>query len=224
MFSPPLPSKALTARPVAGLRLGQHCPCRADAVFARVQLSAEGKALAAWVDDLQINRPRQHCRRRCPSLITTVKPWPTCTLPSSGQRLCVRSTYTVQLVTNPEFSPLLTEAHVTAPFMTADLPAFDTHDYFWRVKANNGGGESAWSPVWSLVARQPARFYNDEFSGGVLDNAWSWQTTAPAGGALTAHPIAAVAIWRSPCLSSISMSRVHPANFCCARRHPVTLK
>lgn len=169
------------------VKVGTALPLPAEAASVRVKVSAQGKALAVWLDDLYLQPA------------TAALPAPLPMVDNDGQAVAdlhpmiqwtevVRaSTYTVQLATNPEFTPLLAESQVTAPFLTADLPAFDTY-YFWRVKAHNGSGESAWSPVWSLVARPPVRFYDDEFSSGVLDTAWAWQTTAPAGWSFSSPP------------------------------------
>lgn len=169
------------------VKLGTAFPLPAEAASVRVKVSAQGKALAVWLDDLYLQAA------------TAALPAPLPMVDNDGQAVAdlhpmlqwtevVRaSTYTVQLATNPEFTPLLAESQVTAPFLTADLPAFDTY-YFWRVKAHSGSGESAWSPVWSLVPRQPEGFYNDEFSSGVLNTAWTWQTSAPAGWSFSSPP------------------------------------
>lgn len=179
--------KSFSSPTTGWVKIGVALPLPATAAFIRVQLSAQGTGLAVWLDDLQLQ----------PSTTRLSAPLPI--VYNDGQAVAdlqpklqwteaVRaSAYTVQLATNPEFSPLLTETLVTAPFLSIDLPAFDTY-YFWRVKAHNGAGESAWSPVWSLVARPSARFYNDEFSSGVLDNAWTWHTAAPAGWSLSSPP------------------------------------
>ncbi len=60
--------------------------------------------------------------------------------------------YTFQLSTAGDFSSLIYDSTLSAPGIDQMQVAANT-DYYWRVKAENAGGESAWSPIFSFSTK-----------------------------------------------------------------------
>jgi uncharacterized protein (DUF1778 family) len=61
--------------------------------------------------------------------------------------------YTLQLSTNNSFSNILTDSSIVMSTLSIDGLNFET-TYYWRVKAENAGGESAWSSARTFTVRE----------------------------------------------------------------------
>lgn len=88
--------------------------------------------------------------------------------------------YDVQVAADPFFESPLADASGIVNF-AYQPPALPYNMYsYWRVRAVNGAGVGDWSPVWSVIPREPADFYNDEFEASTLSDAWSFVREDPA--------------------------------------------
>lgn len=88
--------------------------------------------------------------------------------------------YDVQVAADPFFESPLADASGIVNF-AYQPPALPYNKYsYWRVRAVNGAGVGDWSPAWSVIPREPADFYNDEFEASTLSDAWSFVREDPA--------------------------------------------
>jgi len=64
--------------------------------------------------------------------------------------------YQLQISEDEHFQQLVTDQQVTGTSLTLQDKLNDNTTFYWRVRAENGGGNGSWSPVWNFTTNATA--------------------------------------------------------------------
>ena len=90
-------------------------------------------------------------------------------------------TYDIELAADAGFASVLHSATVSSDSYQLPITLDSGTEYFWRVMAGNGCGDSGWSSGYSFTTRANPDYFTEEFDAGDFDLAYTTLTLTPDG-------------------------------------------
>jgi hypothetical protein len=169
-------------------RFGLSTTMPAGTTKARLQIIAQGLGAPAYLDGLDFQPAQQPPLSPLPMFYSEGDVVPTQQPMLRWSDVTGATSFRLQVTSDRAFNSLVADVTTPSPFYPLEDDLAYNRRYFWRVKAVNGAGQSAWSPAWSFIPRPADHYYNDEFETGSLSPVWSWVREAPGNWGFSGPP------------------------------------